>query len=114
MAMVLDTKKSNFGSQELLRLHIWFTVALLKNATNIITKCDKNLFQNASGFLLQNVSYYKMCRYKVETFIDIQTALNGISLFNRERSYTQILLLTNVYESTCKCSKIPQLQLMRS
>ena len=62
--MVLDTKKSYFGSEEWLRLHIWFIMTLLKNATDIITKCDrhfvtkydKHLFQNASGFLLQNAT----------------------------------------------------------
>ena len=29
---------------------------LLQNATDIITKCDKTLFQNASDFLLQNAT----------------------------------------------------------
>ena len=52
--------------------------SLLQNATDIntkcdsyfITKCDRCLFQNSSGFLLQNatvitksVVYYKMVRY---------------------------------------------------
>ena len=54
MAMVLDTKKSNFGSQELLRLHIWFIVALLKNATNILQNATKTYFK------MRQVFYYKM------------------------------------------------------
>ena len=29
---------------------------LLQNATDIITKCDKNLLKNVSGFLLQNAA----------------------------------------------------------
>ena len=30
--------------------------SLLQNATDIITKCDRSLFQNAAGFLLQNAT----------------------------------------------------------
>ena len=30
--------------------------SLLQNATDFITKCDRNLLQNASGFLLQNAT----------------------------------------------------------
>ena len=51
---------------------------LLQNATDIVTKCEKSLLQNVSGFLLQNATvllqnatvitnsdiYYKMRRYK--------------------------------------------------
>ena len=44
---------------------------LSQNATDIITKCDKSLLQNASTFLLQNVTvYYKMQQFvQNETFI---------------------------------------------
>ena len=42
--------------------------SLLQNVTDIITKCDRRLLQNTSGFLLQNMtcfipkcdSYYKL------------------------------------------------------
>ena len=30
--------------------------SLLQNATDIITKCDRSLLQDASGFLLQNAT----------------------------------------------------------
>ena len=70
MTMILDTNKSNFGSQECL----WFSYLvpygiLLQDATSIImecdsyfiTKCDKSLLQNASGFLLQNKTFITKC-----------------------------------------------------
>ena len=53
--MVLDTKKSNFGNQQCLRFHIWFTVALFY-------KIRHTLIENATAILLQNATrvYYKM------------------------------------------------------
>ena len=44
--MVIDT-----------RFHILIHYdSLLQNATDIITKCDRSLLQNVSGFLLQNAT----------------------------------------------------------
>ena len=47
--------------------------SLLQNAADIISKCDRSLLQNASGFLLQNATvftkcnfYYKLRQYKQE------------------------------------------------
>ena len=80
MAMVLDTKKSNFGSQtrvrECLRFRIWFIMALNK-MRQICDRCGKGLLQNASFILLQDLQvllqnakvitkcdiYQKLCRY---------------------------------------------------
>ena len=44
---------------------------LLQNAINIITKCDRNLLQNASGFLSKNASFSTKCDgyYKLRQFI---------------------------------------------
>ena len=35
--------------------------SLLQNATDVITKCDRSLLQNASGFLLQNATVIAKC-----------------------------------------------------
>ena len=60
MARVLDTKKSNFGTQEWLWLHIWFIMTLYD-------KVRQMLLENATAILFQNATvitkcdvYYKM------------------------------------------------------
>ena len=60
--MILDTKKSNFASQEWVWFQIWFTIMTLRNhfATDYITKCNsyfttkynKSFLKNTSRFLL--------------------------------------------------------------
>ena len=90
MRVVLDTKRSIFGSQHWLWFNIWFIMILyykmrqiFKNLTAILLQNATEVFlQNASGFLFQNVTvslqnathitkcvdftvkcdtYYKMC-----------------------------------------------------
>ena len=90
MRIVLDTKRSIFGSQHWLWFNIWFIMILyykmrqiFKNVTAILLQNATEVFlQNASGFLFQNVTlslqnathitkcvdftvkcdtYYKMC-----------------------------------------------------
>ena len=61
MTVVLDTKKSNFWSQDRLWFHIWFIMTLynkiqqilLQNKRVTVFYCKKKLLQNVSGFLLQ-------------------------------------------------------------
>ena len=55
ISMVLDTRKSNFGSQYWLRFHIQFIVTL-------DYKMQQILLQNATAILLQNATkvYYKI------------------------------------------------------
>ena len=57
MGMVLDTKKSVFGSQQRSRFYIWFIMT-------IYYKMRQLLLQNARAILLQNVKkvYYNMRR----------------------------------------------------
>ena len=54
---------------------------LVQKATDIITKCDRSLFQNASGFLLQNATVFTNCDdfitkcdvyYKLRQYIHIK------------------------------------------
>ena len=55
---------------------------LLQNATDVITKCDRSLLQNASVFLLQNVTVITNCDnfitkydsyYKMQRLLQIAT-----------------------------------------
>ena len=65
--MVLDIKESNFGNQQCLRFHIWFTMALyykmrqalLQSATKVYYKMVQSL-QNAS-ILLQSATFITKC-----------------------------------------------------
>ena len=43
--------------------------SLLQNARDIITKCNRSLLQNASGFLLQNATVY----YKIQQLLQNTT-----------------------------------------
>ena len=68
MSMVLGTKKSNLGSQQWLRLHIWFIMILLY-------KMRQLLLQNVTAVISQNATkvYYKMHQdfyYKMRQFYD--------------------------------------------
>ena len=64
MRVVLDTKRSIFGSQHWLWFNIWFIMILyykmrqiFKNVTAILLQNATEVFlQNASGFLFQNVT----------------------------------------------------------
>ena len=59
MSLVLDTKKFNFGNQQYLRFHIWFTVTLYY-------KMRRTLLQNTSiitkylDFIAKCYSYYRI------------------------------------------------------
>ena len=67
MAMIIDTKKSNFGSQEWVWFQIWFTIMTLCN------KMRQIVLQNATAISLQNTTkvYYKIRHvfyYKMRQF----------------------------------------------
>ena len=56
--------------------------SLLQNLLDVITKCDRNLLQNASGFLLQNATVIANCGdfiakcdryYKMQRLLQITT-----------------------------------------
>ena len=66
MSMILDTKKSNPGSQQWLRLYI--------------TKCNKSLLQNASRFLLQNAIVLLQNATIIRKYVDLTAKCN--SYFN--------------------------------
>ena len=68
MSIVPNAKKSVLGSPQLLRFHIWFLLTLYYKIRQIL--------QNASGFLLQNVTkvYYKVCRFYYKLRQLLQTA----------------------------------------
>ena len=66
MSMILDTKKSNPGSQQWLRLYI--------------TKCNKSLLQNASRFLLQNAAVLLQNATVIRKYVDLTAKCN--SYFN--------------------------------
>ena len=56
MRVVLDTKRSIFGSQHWLWFNIWFIMILYYKMRQIFKNVTAILLQNASGFLFQNVT----------------------------------------------------------
>ena len=73
--MVLDRR---FHIRFIMTAYYKMRQILLQNATDIITKCDGALLQNASGVLLQNVTviskcdvYYKLRQYMCQDWISI-------------------------------------------
>lgn len=56
MRMALDTRKPIFKSQKWLRFD-----TITNRDSYFIAKCDKNILQNVSGFLLQNATVIKKC-----------------------------------------------------
>ena len=72
MNVVLDTRKSNFLSQQWFWFHMVLfhhdtlpqntTATLLQNATNLYSECDRLFITKCDSFNVCNV-YYQMCRY---------------------------------------------------
>lgn len=67
MSMVLDTRKSNFGSQRWLWLYTWFIMTLHYRMRQILVQNAKAIslqkmsLHNVSGFSLQNASLITKC-----------------------------------------------------
>ena len=82
--MVLDTRKSNFVNQQWLQFHIWFIMTLyykmrqilLQNETIVLLQNVSDCFpQNATVFITNSDSYYKMRQIYYERQRLLQNAL---------------------------------------